>query len=68
MLARKLAIATMMLGSSVAYAQYGMSPMMNPMANPLALANPLAMANPLALANPLAMAILWRSPIRSGWA
>ena len=57
--ARKLALAMMMFGSTAAHAQFGMTPMMNP----LALANPLAVLGLGGMVNPMGMGMM--APIGS---
>lgn len=57
--ARKLALAMMMFGSTATHAQFGMTPMMNP----LALANPLAVLGLGGMANPMGMGMM--APIGS---
>jgi hypothetical protein len=58
--ARNLAFAMMMLGSAAAHAQYGMTPMVNP----LLMGNPLAALGLGGMVNPLGMAYLG-SPLMS---
>lgn len=57
--AHKLALAMMMFGSTAAHAQFGMTPMMNP----LALANPLAVLGLGGMVNPMGMGMM--APIGS---
>ena len=57
--ARKLALAMMMFGSTATHAQFGMTPMMNP----LALANPLAVLGLGGMVNPMGMGMM--APIGS---
>ena len=57
--ARQLALAMMMFGSTAAHAQFGMTPMMNP----LALANPLAVLGLGGMVNPMGMGMM--APIGS---